>query len=137
MEDLRFATSVHIMIYLADNQRLGKGVMSSSELAGGLNANPALVRKLLAPLIEAGLIKTTKGKSGGAELAKPAKSITLKDIYVASIDREIAFCRENINQKCPISSSMKKVFSNIADGMEKAVHDHLSQTTLDKILKEC
>src|SRR5690606_27877038 len=79
MEDLRFATSVHIMIYLANSQKTGGDLMSSSELAQGLNANPALVRKLLGPLVEAGLIETTKGKSGGAKLARAAKTITLKD----------------------------------------------------------
>ena len=137
MEDLRFATSVHVMIYLAESQRSRKALMTSTELAEGLNANPALIRKLLGPLIEAGLVETVKGKTGGARLAKPAKSITLKDIYVAVSDKEIAFSRENINQKCPISSSMKKVFSKIADGMEKALHTHLGQMTLDKVLKEC
>lgn len=137
MEDLRFATSVHVMIYLADIQKSGKPLMSSSELALGLNANPALIRKLLAPLVEAGLVETVKGKTGGARLAKPAKHITLKDIYIAASDREIAFSRENINTKCPISSSMKVLFADIADGMEKAIHTHLNQTTLEKLLKNC
>lgn len=137
MEDLRFATSVHIMIYLANNQKSGKLLMSSAELADGLNANPAMVRKLLGPLVEAGLVETVQGKAGGARLARPAKLITLKDIYVAASDREIAFSRENINNKCPISCSMKVVFSGIADGMEKALHTHLSQTTLEKLLKSC
>jgi len=138
MEDLRFATSAHIMIYLAQAYKNDDGkLMSSAELAAGLNANPALIRKLMGPLIEAGLVETVKGKTGGARLAKAPKQITLKDIYIASVDREIAFCRENINQKCPISTSMKKIFSNIADGMEKALHTHLSQTTLEKLLKEC
>lgn len=137
MEDLRFATSVHVMIYLADRQRAGKELMSSFELAEGLNTNPALIRKLLGPLVEAGLVETVKGKTGGAKLAKPAKSITLKDIYIASSDRDVAFCRENINNKCPISHKMKGVFSNIADGMNKALLTHLNQTTLDKVLKEC
>lgn len=135
MEDLRFATSTHIMIYLADIQKSGKLLMSSSELADGLNANPALIRKLLGPLVEAGLVETVQGKSGGARLAKPAKQITLKDIYVAVSDRSLAFSRDNINSKCPISCSMKALFSNIADGMEKALHTHLSQTTLEKLLK--
>ena len=137
MEDLRFATSVHVMIYLANAARAGDGLMSSSVLAEGLNANPALIRKLLGPLVQSGLVETVQGKAGGARLAKAAKHITLKDIYMASSDREIAFCRENINNKCPISTKMKKVFSNIADGMESAVHHHLAQTTLEKLLKEC
>ncbi len=137
MDDLRFATSIHIMIYLANTQKTGQLLMSSSELANGLNANPALIRKLLGPLVEAGLVETVQGKAGGARLAKPAKLITLKDIYVACIDREIAFSRENINQKCPISCSMKVLFAGIADGMEKAIHTHLNQTTLEKLLKNC
>ncbi len=137
MEDLRFATSVHIMIYLAEAFSSDGRLMSSAELAAGLNANPALVRKLMGPLIEAGLVETVKGKTGGARLSRSPKSITLKDIYIASSDKEIAFSRQNINQKCPISSSMKRLFSNIADGMEKAVHGYLGQTTLEKLLKEC
>ena len=134
MEDLRFATSLHVMVYLAEASKVSEKLMTSAELADGLNANPALIRKLLAPLVEAGLIETFQGKTGGARLAKSAKLITLKDIYLASVDNESLFSRENVNQKCPISCSMKKVFGNVAEGMEKARLLHLEGTTLHQLL---
>jgi Rrf2 family transcriptional repressor of oqxAB len=133
MEDLRFATSLHILVYLAESAK-GDKLMTSSELADGINANPALIRKLLAPLIQAGLIETFQGKTGGARLAKPAKLITLKDIYLASVDKEVVFSRDNVNLKCPISCSMKKVFGNVAEGMENARLNHLEGTNLHQLL---
>jgi Rrf2 family transcriptional repressor of oqxAB len=133
MEDLRFVSSLHIMIYLADSAKSDK-LMTSSELASGINANPALIRKLLLPLAQAGLIETFQGKTGGAKLARPAKQITLKEIYLASVDREVAFSRENVNENCPISCSMKKIFCGVAEGMENARLTHLEGTTLQQLL---
>jgi Rrf2 family transcriptional regulator, repressor of oqxAB len=136
MEDLRFATSLHIMIYLADSARQGDDLVTSTFMASGMNANPALIRKLLAPLVEAGLVETVQGKNGGARIARPAKLITLKEIYLASVDKELAFSRGNVNANCPIGASMKKVFGDLAEGMERARLTYLETTTLQQFLRK-
>lgn len=133
MVDLRFANSLQIMLALAYAKESGE-ILSSARLATGLRVNPALVRKLLIPLARAGLINTFKGKTGGAELAKAPKQISLRQIYETAVDSELVNGPEKFNQGCPIGSCMGKVFTQITSGMENASLKYLEGMTLDKLL---
>lgn len=136
MVDLRFASSLHILIAMGFKAKGGDGLMTSNDLAESLGTNPALVRKLLIPLAQKGLIETFKGKTGGARLAKAPKDINLRQIYEASVDKEIACVRETSDHDCPVGSCMEKVFTKIVDGMEDAVSTHLERTTLQQVMNQ-
>lgn len=76
----RFATGVHTLVLLAG---VPDGSLTSNDIAGKLNANPVVIRRVLAMLQQAGLIANYKGPNGGSRLARPAKSIGIGDIYRA------------------------------------------------------
>src|SRR5690242_19456641 len=84
MVDQRFYMSVHLMTELAYRGCREGHLSTSEELAKGLRTNPTVVRRLVARLVEAGLLKAYKGKKGGVELARCPDEITLEEIYVAS-----------------------------------------------------
>src|SRR4051812_4224130 len=119
MVDLRFANSVHIMLALA-NAVAEEKLLTSSQLAVGLKVNPALIRKLLIPLAQSGLVETFKGKMGGARLAKSPRQISLGQIYKAVVDSDLIHEPSRYNAQCPIGSCMDKVFNQVASGMESA-----------------
>jgi DNA-binding IscR family transcriptional regulator len=73
------------MLSLALAHAKGVAQLSSSQLANGLGANPSLVRKLLVPLANAGLVHATYGRDGGTRLGRSANSIRLREIYSAVI----------------------------------------------------
>jgi Rrf2 family protein len=76
----QFAVSTQIMTFLTFKD----GVPASSEhIAGHLNTNAVVVRRLLALLKEAGLVNVHMGAQGGATLQRPAREISLRDIYEA------------------------------------------------------
>jgi Rrf2 family transcriptional repressor of oqxAB len=135
MVDLRFANSMQIMLSLANAKESGE-LISSAQLAVGLKANPAFVRKLLAPLVQAKLIHTFKGKTGGAELARQPKQINLRQIYEAAVDSELVNGPEKFNTGCPVGSCMNKVFHQVTNGMEEASLGYLETVTLDKLLAQ-
>lgn len=62
--------------------------MTSEQLLSSIRTNPTVVRRLLAKLVDAGLIESYKGKSGGVKLTKSPKEISLKDIYGAVCDKK-------------------------------------------------
>lgn len=74
----RFATGVHVLVLLAANP---DSLQTSSDLAGELNTNPVVIRRVLSSLQQAELIHSQKGPSGGSRLARSPKDITLADIY--------------------------------------------------------
>jgi len=69
----QFSIAVHVLAAIAHHE----GVFTSEVLAGSVNANPVFVKRILVKLSKAKLVKTTVGKSGGYDLARSPKSISL------------------------------------------------------------
>lgn len=111
----RFSMAVHIMTALAFMAEK----MSSEVLARTVNTNPVVVRRILGDLNRAGLIRAERGKTGGFMLARAAKSISLLDIYRATMDEQgLVSLHENPeNRKCPVSC---KVRGTLAGYLNKA-----------------
>lgn len=57
--------------------------MTSAELATCMTTNPVVVRRTMAGLREAGLVRSEKGHGGGWKIARDLSSVTLKDIFDA------------------------------------------------------
>jgi Rrf2 family protein len=75
----RFAVAVHILLLLATEQA---GQATSARIAQSVNTNPVVIRRIAGRLARAGLIRVRRGP-GGAELARPADSITLGEVWRA------------------------------------------------------
>lgn len=137
MVDVRFATALQVMLSLAHAERSGVKTVSSAQLAAGLAANPALVRKLLASLARAGLVASTLGKNGGVHLGRSADAITLRDIYLAAVnDKRIFSARPDVPHRCLVSSNIEKVFAEISTDIEDAVQSRLNARTLTQVLDD-
>ena len=76
----RFAMAVHVLALLAYNE--GDRVTSAC-LAGSINTNPVIVRRLLLVLQRARLIDTCKGAGAGSRLNYAPKRINMAQIYRA------------------------------------------------------
>ena len=75
----RFAVAVHILLLLATEPA---GQATSGRIAESVGTNPVVIRRLAGQLARAGLVRIRRGP-GGAELARPASSITLADVWAA------------------------------------------------------
>lgn len=137
MIDVRFATNLQILLSLALAREDGAPRLASAQLADSLGANPALVRTLLVTLARHDLVKTAKGKTGGVELARPADTITLGDIYKASShNKPLLAARSGIPRRCLVSSNITGYFERLAADAENAVVDSLDKKTLASSLAE-
>ena len=76
--DSRLSRSLHTLLHLAAADR----PYTSEELAGP-GGNGAVMRRTLAGLREAGLVRSDKGHGGGWSLRRTAAAITLGDVYEA------------------------------------------------------
>ncbi len=75
----RFAVAVHALSLLAHHGR----ALDSPFIAGSVNTNPTVVRRVLGKLARAGLVSTQEGAGGDTTLARAAARITLADVYRA------------------------------------------------------
>ena len=78
-QDNRLSAVLHALLHMADHG----GPLTSAQLAQMMSTNPVVVRRTMAGLRDAGLVRSTKGHGGGWELARDLKSVTLRDIYDA------------------------------------------------------
>ncbi|HTV83021.1 MAG TPA: Rrf2 family transcriptional regulator [Acidobacteriaceae bacterium] len=126
----RFATGVHAMVLLANEP---DGLKTSEEIAGKLDINPVVVRRIFSLLGRAGLLESQKGPHGGSKLARGAKQITLGDIYRA-LDGGALFHAARLPGARParVSAVLKRAFARA----EEAVREELEKTTLNQIAKK-
>lgn len=125
----RFATGVHAMVLLAAEP---DGLHTSEDVAGKLSINPVVVRRVFSLLHQAGLLESQKGPHGGSRLARPAKAITLADIYGALEGGDL-FHTASLSgpQTVKVGSALKRVFQNA----EGALHAELAKTSLNELAK--
>ena len=128
----RFAVAVHITALLASME----GQSCTSEwIAGSVNTNPVVVRRLLSALAKAGLVASTRGSTGGSTLARPAASITLRDIHRAvDEDEEPALHNQPPNPDCPVGRNIQSVLVRVIERADAAREAVLSTTTLAEVV---
>ena len=83
----RFIVAIHALSVLA--RHANKGPVCSSTIATSVDTNPVVIRRLMAELEKAKLVRATAGRSGGFELERDADGITLADIYQAVEDETV------------------------------------------------
>lgn len=138
MLDQRFAVSVQIMTTLAFHGCREGHLMTSEQLAEGARTNPTVVRRLVARLVDAKLLKAYKGKTGGIELARCPDEITLKDIYVAASEDKALFNSPNKapRKSCAVSCSMVGLLKSVFEGVEDTSRNYLAGITLADLVKK-
>jgi Rrf2 family protein len=135
MVDTRFPVSLHIMVSLAYQE---DELLSSDQLAKSLKTNATFIRKLVSKLVEADLIQSFRGKGGGIRLAKRPSEISLKDIYLASLEDKPLLCtpKKPVIKACPVSCSMNGILSDLVDGIEISTQNYLAKMTLGDLLNK-
>jgi Rrf2 family protein len=124
----RFAVAVHILTLIAREE--GRPV-TSEYIAGSVNTNASLIRRLLSQLTRAGLTTSQMGAGGGALLARPADRITLRDVYRAVDDGEVfGLHRERPNPACPVGRNIQSLLEARFETATRAMEAELERTTI-------
>ena len=131
----RFAVGIHILALIEINK---DGVSSSEFLAGSVNTNPAVIRKIMGMLKKAGLIEVHPGIAG-AKLAKELSDITLLDVYKAVNvvqDKELFSVHENPNPECPVGRNIQNTIEPLFSTAQLAMEKVLENVTLEDVVKD-
>lgn len=129
----QFAMAVHILGMLAKS--VDDNVKSEC-IAGSVNTNPVVIRRLLGQLNQANLVVSQTGSTGGTRLARSPADITLDEIYKAvSCGEVFALHGKSPNQDCPIGKNIEAVLCNLQKVIDKTVGEKLSQYTLASVIE--
>lgn len=131
----RFTVAVHTLLVIYYFS--GKEKTTSDFIAASVNVNPVVIRRTLLSLKGAGMIEVKAG-SGGADIVKDLKEITLYDVYraVDCVDGDLFHFHENPNPSCPVGRSIHSVLDvHLADA-QAALENSLRGVTLAQIVQE-
>lgn len=130
----QFSMAVHILTMLARSE--GENVKSEC-LAGSVNTNAVVIRRILSQLGQANLVVSQTGASGGARLARDPNEIRLADVYHAVACGEVfALHPKGPNKDCPVGRNIESVLCNLQKAIDKAVDDKLAEYTLGNVLEK-
>lgn len=127
----RAAVGVHILTLLAGSE--GEP-LSSEQVAGSVNTNAAVIRRIMQLLTRAGLVTSRLGTGGGAMLARPARDITLADVYRAVEPGALFTLHEKPNPLCPVGRCIVPELDRHFTRARRALEDSLEHTTIAGIL---
>ena len=125
--------AVHVLTVLAYKE--GDRV-TSAFLAGSINTNPVIVRRLLLALQRANLVETTKGAGAGSRLSRSPGRINLAEIYRAVEACEpFASPSRKPNDACPVGHCIQAALDKVFASAEQAMEKDLAKTTLAGLIE--
>ena len=130
----RVARAVHVLAFLA--RRRGEAVTSDT-IAGSVNTNPVVVRRLMGSLRNAGLVQVQPGARGGAQLAREPQDITVLDVYRAVEDKLDLFAlHAEPRGNCDIGSNIRGVLRGVFCRAHEAMQRELGAVTIADVFHD-
>ena len=130
----RFTVGIHILTLLA----YGDGETVTSEyIAGSVNTNAVVIRRLLSLLRAAKLVTSQGGPGGGWRLNRIPRSITLRDVHIAMEGGTLFPMHPSTpNPRCPVGSTIQTALSDHFDEARHALEKQLERTTIADLVQE-
>lgn len=129
----RFTVAVHILSLIA----IANNILCTSEwIAGSVNTNPVVIRRIMGMLKKAGLVNVTSG-TGGASLQRELNEITLLDVYRAVEvveEGELFQFHERPNPNCPVGANIQSVLELILNRAQEAMEKVLEDITMEELV---
>lgn len=129
----RFTIALHIFTCVETFKNDYK--ITSDFLAGSINTNPVIIRKILTQLKNAGLITVARG-TGGISPTRPLKEISFYDVYQAiePVENGDLFnFHSSPNPQCPVGKNIHALLDDKLKTIQLAMENEMKKYTLDNL----
>ena len=129
----RFTIALHIFTCVETFKNDYK--ITSDFLAGSINTNPVIIRKILTQLKNAGLITVARG-TGGISPTRPLKEISFYDVYQAiePVENGDLFnFHSSPNPQCPVGKNINALLDGKLKAIQLAMENEMKKYTLDDL----
>ena len=129
----RFTVALHIFTCIdtfKDDYKI-----TSDFLAGSINTNPVIIRKILTQLKKAGLITVARG-TGGIAPTRDLKEISFYDVYEAiePVENGDLFnFHADPNPKCPVGRNIHALLDDKLKVIQLAMENEMRKYTIDDL----
>ena len=130
MYSTKLSVSIHLLCLVARSRR----PVTSDVIAASIGTNPALVRRLMARLKAAGLLRT-RPRVGAVGLGRPAVDITLLDIFNAvEPNRALFDIHGGGSAQCPVGAHIGEILAHLFGNLQRQMETGLAAATLADLL---
>lgn len=128
--DTRLSGVLHVLIHLGRVEK----PLTSEMLAKTMGTNPAVFRRTMAGIRNAGIVHSEKGHGGGWTLIRPLADLTLLEVYTA-LGETTLFAIGNRNERpnCKIESAVNVALAETMVEAQTLLTKRFGQITLDQI----
>jgi Rrf2 family protein len=110
--------------------------IKSDQMAGSVNTNPVVIRRILCSLSRAELVISQTGAAGGSRLARKAWQINLLDVYRAVEEGGVfALHRQEPSRGCLVGGAIESVLKDVLGEVNLAVEQVLAKTTIEQVFR--
>lgn len=129
--DSRLSVALHALLHMAD-----AGQLTSEEMAGG-ETNPVVIRRTMAGLRAAGIVRSEKGHGGGWSLVRSLDRITLFDVYEALGEPTIlAIGTRTESPGCVVEKAVNHALRDAFEAAESLLIKELKSVTMASLAQQ-
>jgi len=124
--------AVHVLTLLAVTP--AGELLTSDRMAGSVNTNPVVIRRILGQLKKAGLVEV-RAAAGGTYLRRAPADITLLDVYraVEVVEGKLFSVHDKPNPKCPVGRNIQGALDDTLRRAQAALEQQLAGTSVAQI----
>jgi Rrf2 family protein len=128
--DSRLSSALHAMLHMARH----RGPVTSEELGRCMQANPVVVRRTMAGLREAGLVRAGRGRGGGWSINRDLSAITVRDVHAALGEPSVfAVGLRSRLPDCLVEQAVNVALEGAFSEAEALLMDRLGAVTLARL----
>ena len=128
-----FAVSVHILTLLA---AYPESPLTSDAIANSVDTHPVVIRRTMSHLRQHGLVESRPGTNGGWRLVKPAKDISLCEVYHALSHDSVLSLHSHPNPICQVGGNIQEPLQRVFGRAQDAMEAELERFTIADILQD-
>jgi Rrf2 family protein len=129
----QFSLAVHMLTLLGSQ---APALVSSDFLSASAGTSPEHVRRVLAPLRRAGLVRSRPGPSGGWQLDRAGCDTTLGDIWRAVHGDEGVLGVHSAAPECTVGQRIQSELEDVERRAVEALVAELDQVTLGRLVAD-
>jgi DNA-binding IscR family transcriptional regulator len=134
MSNTRYTVAIHVLTLMAF---CGPEALTSEFIAGSVNTNPVVIRRILSNLRAAKLVASQGGPGGGWQLLKDPAAIDLRAV-LAAVGEDSRFPLHNAapNVACPVGRNIQAILTQRFQSAQEALERDLARTTIAQLVGE-
>ncbi|UQS84873.1 Rrf2 family transcriptional regulator [Apilactobacillus apisilvae] len=130
----KLSDAIHILTYVSISDSIDND-LSSRAIAGSIESNPSLVRRLMANLSKANLLKSSQGKVN-IKLGRSAKEISILDVYKAIEEPDLLHVDPDTNVKCIVGANIQKTLNSAYNKIQKQAESEMDKISIYDIMND-